>query len=671
METCLGPTLLTGLHQLATLSDTAPVQVLTAAVALVLRRYSDQDDLCVAYRLGAESRRFLRLMVEPDASFVSLLARARQAPQEAPGEDVDESLEGVCVCWGQDGIHSPRSARLVVGVGELAGAFVSWIEYDQDAFERHAIQRFAGHLGVLVSGAAAQPQAPVGVLPLLTPAERLQFAKWNDTAHAPPADQTIHGLFEQQVALHPTALAIVYEEARWTYTQLNQHANRLAHLLLDRVGSGARVGVCLERSPETVAALLAILKTGGAFLPLDPSHPRERLAFMVSDAGLAAIVTHAQVRERLPGDLCPVVCLDGDAEGIAACSDQDPRRTVASTDLCRLTYTSGSTGVAKAVIADHAAPINAFSWMWRTCPFDAHEVGCHRSPLSYVVSLWEIFQPLLAGVPVVVVPDLVAGDPQALVEHLAHHAVTRVLMVPSQLAVLLDGMPELRERLPSVNHWIVTGEPTPAALAARFLERMPGVTLFNMYGSSEADAVCGQRVQPGSGLGNVPVGRPISNRRVYLLDERRQLVPVGVPGEVYVGGVGIAHGYVNRPDLTRSRFLADPVGDSTQVVFRTGDRASYLEDGSILHLGRVDDQVKIRGHRVEPAEVEAVLGAHPEVDRCAVVARLDESDVGGARLVAYAVASSARPTVTSLRDHMGATLPAHMIPSAFVFMESL
>jgi amino acid adenylation domain-containing protein len=351
-------------------------------------------------------------------------------------------------------------------------------------------------------------------------------------------------------------------------------------------------------------------------------------------------------------------------EAAAAGPEVDPEPLAGPGDLAYVIYTSGSTGQPKGVLAEHRGLVNRLAWMWRELPFGEGEVPCHKTRVGFVDSLAEVLGPLLAGVPAVVLPDDVAGEPALLVDELERHRVTRLVLVPSLLRALLDEVPDLDRRLPHLRLWVSSGEALPAALARQFRERLPGARLLNLYGSSEvaADATWHEATADAA-TATVPIGRPVANMWAYVLGGGLEPVPVGVVGELWVGGVGVARGYLGRPELTGERFVADPFRPGERL-YRTGDLARRLEDGTLEFVGRVDEQVKVRGFRVELGEVEAALAAHPGVRACCCALR-------GEALVGYVVAEAEEPSPRELREHLVRVLPEHMVPSSFVWLAAL
>jgi amino acid adenylation domain-containing protein len=515
-----------------------------------------------------------------------------------------------------------------------------------------------------------QPEAE---LPLLKDAEWHQsLVAWNATLAPYPREQSIPQLFEVQVLRTPEAVALVFEGQEVTYRELNERANCLAHRLRQLgVEPEVRVSLCVERSLEMVVGLLGILKAGGAYTPLDPAYPQERLAFMLKDAETAVLVTLQRLLEQLPPHE-QVVCLDAERQTIAQESKENLATPITGENLAYLMYTSGSSGQPKGVLGTHRAAINRFHWMWTTYPFEAGEICCQKTALSFVDSVWEIFGPLLKGIRVVILPDRVVKDPKHLLHTLEAHAVTRIVLVPSLLRTLLETANDLKIMLLHLKYCISSGEALSLDLALHFMKNMPQCILLNLYGSSEvaADVTCYDMrdYQP---LRCIPIGRPIANTQIYILDEQMQLVPVDQSGEIYVGGDGLARGYFNRPELTAAKFVPNPFSSEPNArLYKTGDLACYLPDGNIEYLGRLDHQVKIRGVRIELGEIEAVLCRHPAVRETVVVAH--EDTAGEKRLVVYVALHKEQSLTTSdLQSYVMKALPASMMPSAFVELEAL
>ncbi len=552
--------------------------------------------------------------------------------------------------------------------------------------------RLAGHLVHLLAAVADDPSRRVAAIELLSPAERQQVAvELNDTAADLSAvfggsgggEPLLHRWIERQAALTPDATAVVGESESLTYRELDARANRLARRLR-RLGVRVDepVAICAERSPALIVGLLAILKAGGAYLPLDPSYPSERLAFMIEDGldGVAKPVLLAQVdllAASVAGAGARLVDLDA-AAGPAG--DADDRQLApldggaGADNLAYVIYTSGSTGRPKGVMSTHRGIVNRIAWMQRAYGLTPADRVLQKTPVSFDVSVWELFWPLVVGARLVLARPGGHRDPAYLMRRIEEQGVTTLHFVPSMLQVFL-AQPGLG-RCRSLRRVMASGEALPAELAARFHELLGGALgpaeLHNLYGPTEAAVdVTAHRTLPGPARRAVPIGRPIANLGLWLLDAELQPVPLGVPGELYIGGTGLARGYLRRPGLTAERFVPHPLGRPGERLYRTGDLARFSADGEIEFLGRTDDQVKLRGFRIEPGEIEAALAGHPAVREAAVVAR--EEGPGEVRLAAYVVPAGPgpRPEAGELRDALRRVLPEHMVPADFAFVDAL
>jgi amino acid adenylation domain-containing protein len=559
---------------------------------------------------------------------------------------------------------------LTLEVAETDEGLYCALEYSTDLFEPATATRLLGRFRTLLEGIAADPQQRLSALPLLETSERQQLlVEWNDTAAPYPHDQCIHHLFEAQAARTPEAVALLYRDTRLTYGELNARANQLARHLRSRgVGRGLLVGVCIERSIETIVALLGILKAGAAYVPLNPAYPPARIAYMLQDCRAPVLLTVQRLVERAPKDGTEIICVDTLPDSVVAASGENFDSGVGANDLAYVIYTSGSTGLPKGVLASHRGTVNRFAWMWTRFPFTPTDVCCQKTALSFVDSIWEIFVPLLRGVPGVIIPDEVLQDPAALVEMLAAHRVTRIVLVPSLLRLLLDSVPEIGARIPALKFWVTSGEALPPELARRTMMALPGGMLVNLYGSSE---VAGDStvyvITERSSFDRIPIGRPIANTQVYVLDAEMNPVPIGVAGEIFLGGDGVSRGYLHNPELTAKKFVPDRFRlDPGARLYATGDHGRFRADGNLEYLGRIDDQVKVRGIRIELGEIEAVLSRHPSVQAAAAAVIGD-----GERLVAYIVPRDGAASSSELRRFMRETVPDYMVPSSIVLLSAL
>jgi amino acid adenylation domain-containing protein len=562
---------------------------------------------------------------------------------------------------------------LTLAIEEREGWLEEVWEFDVDLFDAATVECMAAQFHTLLEGIAADPALPVSRLPLLADRERERvLAKWNDTATDHPADACIHHLFEARAARTPGAVALVFEGERITYAELDARSNQLARFLHRRgVGPEERVGVALERSPEMVVALLGILKAGAAYVPLDPEYPAERLAYMLGDSGVPVLLTQARFRAGLPLHVAEPVCLDEGWPEVARESAEPARTGVDAGNLAYVIYTSGSTGRPKGVMNAHRGVVNRLLWMQESYGLGAGDRVLQKTPFSFDVSVWEFFWPLLAGGTLVLARPGGHREPAYLVEVIEAEEIRVAHFVPAMLQHFLDE-PGV-ERCASLHRVVCSGEALPPALQERFFARLPGVELLNLYGPTEAAVeVTSWRCLPGEGRSTVPIGRPVANTRTYVLDAHREPVPAGVPGELYLGGVQVARGYLGRPALTAERFVPDPFGEPGARLYRTGDRARWRPDGVLEFLGRLDFQVKVRGFRVEPGEIESALLGVPGVRECVVLVR--EDTPGDPRLVAYlgvGEGEGSAPATEQLRARLKVSLPEYMVPSAFVVLEAL
>ena len=581
---------------------------------------------------------------------------------------------------------------LVESGGELRG---SW-EFNSDLFDAETIKRMMGHFEELVRGVLTNVDQSIHRLPLLTAAEQHLLVKWNQTAADFPHDQCVHQLFEAQVEQTPRDTAVVYNQQQLTYTQLNRRANQLAHHLRQLgVGPETLVTICVERSLEMVIGLMGILKAGGAYVPLDPTYPPERLATMLQDAHPALILTQASLKssqwlsenDQLVGsypEVPPIIYLDKDWPSIAQASTENLVNNASPENLAYVIYTSGSTGRPKGTMLMHRGLVNYLTWCQQTYPVSNGQGAPIHSSISFDLTITGLFAPLLAGRTVHLLPE--APGVELLSTALQpKNDYSLVKITPAHLELLSQQIdPAAAAGL--THAFVIGGENLTGTSLAFWQEHAPGTALINEYGPTEAVVGCCV-YKVGSDeqfAGSVPIGRPIINTQLYILDEWLQPVPVGVPGELYIGGAGVARGYLNRPALTAEKFVQLPVISnqlsssrtlntdhwSRNTVYRTGDLCRYRPDGNIEFLGRLDHQVKLHGFRIELGEIESVLSQHSAVQKTAVLLRQDTLD--RKQLVAYVVPTNhMQPTVSELSQHLKQTLPDYMIPSAFVFLEGL
>ncbi|MFI1196255.1 amino acid adenylation domain-containing protein [Micromonospora sp. NPDC020750] len=544
--------------------------------------------------------------------------------------------------------------------------------FNTDLFTRETVERIARRWTTLLRAVVAAPDTPVSALELTAPAERELLAGWNDTTADFPQAQTLHGPFEQRAAATPDAVALTFEDRSVTYAELNAAANRVAHRLRAAgVGPETLVGVCAERSVELVAGLLGVLKAGGAYLPLDPEYPADRLSFMVTDAAAGVVLVQEHLRDVLPDTGATVLVLDDEA----VWADQptvDPAPTAGPGNLAYVIYTSGSTGRPKGVPNTHRGIVNRLDWMQRTYRLGADDAVLQKTPASFDVSVWEFFWPLREGARLVLARPGGHKDAAYLRDLLVSERITTAHFVPSMLTVFLgeDGV----EAATGLRRVICSGEELPLVSAVELTARLPWCELHNLYGPTEAAIdVSAWHCDPArlAGLTSVPIGGPIANLRLHVLDPAGNECPVGVAGELHIGGVGLARGYHRRPALTAERFVPDPFsGEPGARLYRTGDLARWVAspDGSgvVEFLGRIDHQVKLRGLRIELGEIESALREQPQVTEAAVIVR--EDTPGDKRLTGYVVGDAEH---AALKAALKETLPEYMVPTAFVTLDAL
>ncbi len=553
------------------------------------------------------------------------------------------------------------------------GLTACW-EYDRDLFDEATVGRMNGHFRTLLAAVVEDPDQPVSTVALLSPDERSQLQlEWNRTGVSYPDDRCTHQLFEAQADRTPDTPAVVHADRILSYRELNARANQVAdHLRQTGTGPGALVGIFMERSVEMVVAVIGTLKAGAAYVPLDPSQPAQRLAQMVDDAGVAVLFAQEHLLPKLPPSGARVICLDPERAPTAGSDPANPAGWVSPDDLAYVIYTSGSTGRPKGVMITHGAMVNYLRWCVGAYDVAGGSGAPVNSSISFDATITSLFSPLLVGGKVVLVPErqemAALGDMLGSAEDFSLVKIT-----PAHLELLKSHLPPDGSRL-HTRALVVGGEALAPAAVEFWRTRAPGTRIINEYGPTETVVgCCVHDVTAGSfPSGVVPIGRPIANTTIYLLDGRLQPVPVAVTGELYVGGFGVARGYLGRPDLTAEKFIPDPFGATAGArLYRTGDLARYQPDGTIEFLGRADDQVKVRGFRVEPGEIEAALLRHPDVHEAAVAVHQDT--LGNKRLVAYVVRRESPDPATpgELRHFLESSLPTYMVPSAIVPLQEL
>jgi len=690
--------------------------VLLAAFQTWLYRYTGQDDIVVgspiAGRNQVETEELIGFFVNTlvmrtylggNPTFRQLLARVRQVAlgaythQDLPFEKLVEELQperdpsysslfqlmfvfqntpksalelsGLSLNF-QDIDSGTAKFDLTLELQETTEGIRGWFEYNTDLFDACTVHRMVGHFQILLEGIVANPEQKLSELPLLTAAERLTLlVEWNNTQVDYPKDACIHQMFEAQVERTPNAVAVVFEDKQLTYRELNTRANKIAHYLQRwGVEPEVLVGICMERSLEMIVGLLGILKAGGAYVPMDPVYPQERLAFMLENTQISVLLTQNRLVQRLPRHSAKVVCLDAVSELIAQEREENPLCRVSASNLAYVMYTSGSTGRPKGVSIIHRGVIRI------ACGVDyanltSDQVFLQLAPISFDASTFEIWGCLLNGARLVVFP---AHTPtlEELGQVVKLHQITILWLTAGLFHLMVD---ERLDDLKPLGQLLAGGDVLSVPHVQKVLQELGECRVINGYGPTESTTfTCSHPMTAQNQLGTcVPIGRPISNTQVYILDCYLKPVPAGISGELYIGGDGLARGYLNQPDLTAEKFIPHPFTKEPGArLYRTGDIARYLPNGDIEFLGRTDYQVKLRGFRIELGEIEAVLVQHPAVRETVVIVR--EDIPGEKRLVAYLIPNQRpAPPVSDLRRFLKQELPDYMVPSAFVLLSAL
>ncbi|WGS40283.1 amino acid adenylation domain-containing protein [Burkholderia sp. JSH-S8] len=705
-----------GLRAIARASGTSTFMVVLAAYALLLSRYSNQQDLVIGSPIANRRSSMtepligffanmlaLRVDLSGNPTFGELLARVKRVAldgysrQEIPFEQVVDSLKlernlsrtpvfQAVFAYEKAQPHAVNFPGLVatpvsvethtakfdltLHIQDADDGLAGSLEYNLDLFDAVTIDRMADHFRTLLDAVIADPDRPLGGLSLTSDAERnLLSVEWNrtETDFGDAAAQPLHRLFEQQVERTPDAVAAVYDDEALTYAELNLRANRLAHHLIELgVAPDALVGVAMERSLDMIVALLAILKAGGAYVPVDPDYPAERVRFMIDHAQLRWLLTQQHLLAALPDSDARVIAVDTDALDLDAAPASNPAPALNGDNLAYMIYTSGSTGRPKGALNTHRAITNRILWMQHAYALDAGDAVLQKTPFSFDVSVWEFFWPLVTGARLVFARPGGQRETDYLARLIERERITTIHFVPSMLRAFLDH-PDLDAHCASLRRVVCSGEALPYDLQQRFFERLDA-SLYNLYGPTEAAVdVTAWACRRDDSHRVVPIGRPIANTRVHIVDAQMQPAPIGVAGELLIGGTPVGLGYHGEPELSAEKFIADPFStDPHARLYRTGDLARYRPDGNIEFLGRIDHQIKLRGLRIEPGEIEAALRTHPSVDDCVVIAK-----TAGTRTFLIAYVATAATDIAELRGYLSGKLADYMVPSQFVALASL
>ncbi|HVN80109.1 MAG TPA: amino acid adenylation domain-containing protein [Terriglobia bacterium] len=704
---------------LMSLSDQCEVPLfvlLLTAFQAFLYRYTGQDDLVVGVRTQGRSQlefgpligHFaqslpLRTSFSDDPDFYELVLRVDRTVtegvrnQDLPWENVWQELQStngrshepifrVLFEWRETQKMILESSQLKSEMYKFETGFIECdltfdatvhpggiccrFKYDREFFETSTIARMSGHFLSLLEQLASNPKLPVSRLSIISAAElHVLLNEWNGVKIEKSETAYSHELFEAQAALTPEAPAVIFQSEVLSYRDLDHRANQLAHYLQDLgVQPEVPVGICMDRSIGLVVTILAILKAGGACLPLNPSLPNDRLDLMVKAANCHFIVTEARHHERFGRARVCLVPIDTIQERLRQYKKEPPANALSEEYLANIFFTSGSTGNPKAVMWNHRKQSKAQNWAKTEFNLTAHDVHLMKSSIGFTPLNIEIFWPLLTGARLIIAPAGLDQDSALLVQFMAKHRITITNFVPSMLKVIIEE-PEV-DTLSSLRQVICFGEGLHAQVEKRFFEKL-SAEMCVIYGATEAPSSTYRKCVRGKQPDGINIGRRLAGKQVYILDSRLNLVPIGVPGEICAGGDVLARGYLNRPDLTSERFIPNPFSIIPGTrLYRTGDRARFLSDGSLEFLGRIDQQVKIRGYRVEPAEIEAALAGHPAVRDSVVIMR--EAIPDEQHLVAYVVPDKVGIlSIRELREFLRQKLPSYMLPSGYVFIDKM
>ncbi|MBW7477850.1 amino acid adenylation domain-containing protein, partial [Paenibacillus oenotherae] len=679
-------------RQIASQTGATLYMVLLAAYATLLSKYSGQEDIVigtpVAGRPHADLEQVigmfvgtlaLRNEVKKEATFLEQVAEVKRRTLEAfehadyPLEELVEKLElerdmsrnplfdtmfamqnmteaeasygGGLKMTPYGGGQEAAKFDLALQASEMEGRLVFQLQYRTSLYRRASMERLAGHFVQLLTEATSKPEERIGELSLLSEEERERLAAFNGTEAPYPKEKTIHSLFEEQVKRAPERTALVYGEERLSYAELNARSNRLARKLREQgVGPDELVGIAAERSTEMIVAILGVLKAGGAYVPIDPSYPEERIRYTLADAGVKLVLGQADVAEKLAGITESLLVLE---RGLLEEGDgSDLPEAAGAEHLAYVIYTSGSTGRPKGVLIEHRSLVNLSEWHRQFYRVTEEDVAATYASFAFDASVWELFPYLIAGASVCIVPEEIRLEMKELTEFYRKRAITIAWLPPQMYEQLLE------EEAPSKLRLLLTG-----ADKVKGYKPVP-YEVWNTYGPTESTVICtAYRIEGESG--NIPIGKPLSNTRLYVMDDRLREQPIGVAGELCIAGAGLARGYLNRPELTEEKFVQHPNGER---LYRTGDLARWLPDGNLDYLGRIDEQVKIRGYRIELGEIEAVLQRHEQVKEAVVIARQDKG--ADSYLCAYVVGHG-KLEAAELRRYVGSQLPSYMVPAFF------
>jgi len=697
--------LMQSIKQLCQEEDVTLFMALLAAFQSLMYRYTNQIDFNIGTPIANRNRLetesligffvntlVLRSDLSGNPNFKQLLERVREtalaayAHQDTPFEMLVETLQP-----GRDLSHTPLfqvmfvlqnapmqvyalpgltlksiesesgSAKfdLSLIVMESAAGLVTSYEFNTDLFEQATIERMMDHFQYLLQAIVQDPEQPISSLPLMTEQEKqIMLHDWNDTRTDFPIDSSMHQWFESLAQNDPDAVAVIYNDQKLSYAELNARANQLARYLLKlNIAPENLIGICMERSLEMVVSILGALKAGAAFIPLDPAYPEDRLSFMITDSSIPILLTQQSLVQQVPAHQAKIICVDAEWQTISQEKSENLNLLIDPTNLAYVIYTSGSTGKPKGTMLQHRGWCNLGKAQQKAFGVGKGNRVLQFSSLSFDASVWEIVMALLSGATLTLTDRDALATGQGLLEVLAQQQINTVTLPPSVLAVIPEA------ELPALSTIITAGEACTADLVSRWSN---GRHFFNAYGPTETTVCASMFLVPDGYQQNPPIGLPIANFQLYVLDEYSQPVAIGVPGELHIGGMGLARGYLKRPDLTAEKFIPDPFGGTAGArLYRSGDLVRYRPDGNIEFMGRIDHQVKVRGFRIELGEIEVVLSDHPKIRDVAVIVREDVP--GDRRIVAYMITQPGTElTVGELRNFLRERLPEYMVPSGFM-----
>ncbi len=704
------------LHDLSRQAGTTLFITLLAAFQTLLYRYSRQDDFGVGIPIANRNRKELEALIgffvntlvirarcAGDSSFLDFLSQVKKRAfqaydhQDIPFERVVEKvqpqrnnqvsplfqvmfeLQGDALAGLNFGDLKLENIDFETGTAKFDLLLImedkrdhldGVIEYNSALFDAGTVERMMHHFVHLLEEIGRHPQTALNHIDLLTGEEKKAILHdWNKTDEDYPRRPFIHQYTERFAREHPGHPALLLDDGRISYAEFERRGNQLAHLLIaEGVGRDSRVGVCMERSAEMVIALHGILKAGGAYVPFDPHHPDDRRAFMVEDSGVQLMITQPALQSLFEKHPVKTLVLDGTPETLDGQPADNPGVEIDPRQLAYMIYTSGSTGRPKGTLLEHRAILNRLIWMQKSYPLSMSDVVLQKTPFSFDVSVWEFFWPFMYGATLAVAHAEGHKDTAYLCDLIQTHGVTTMHFVPPMLKVFLENRQSASCR--SLKRVICSGEALPYALSRQFYNTLPDTTLINLYGPTEAAVDVTAYICPRERSDKkLPIGKPVANTRIHILDEALNPVPPGVAGELYIAGVQLARGYANRPDLTAEKFIADPYASAGgSRMYKTGDLCRYLADGNIEYLERIDHQVKVRGFRIELGEIEAVLLDHPKIKECIVLVRgqADEKAI----IAWYVSQDGGEIPVNDLRHYAGRKLPDYMVPGFFIAMKS-